>query len=707
MKLIGIFLVALYSSTGWVPFYLPFQDSVSSHVDVSFLNHKPAGKYGYVRADEKGDLFFEGNRKRVRFWGVQHFYKDPPSDIAEMMALRLSKYGFNMWKWGALELFWNENISSAKWKSKVDKFDYLFYQMKKNGIYCYAQIDEYGLIYPSLLYDEAKKYYDINKIDSFPLKKKFITKTLQYLLENSLFNAQKKYWYSFFNHRNPYTGLKYKNDTSIAVVELTNENFLLTRWEYWGIRYDLWPSEFRNILFTKWNSWLQNRYSSREELNSSWSQIGKIGLKPGEKYGAVEFLPTSRKNLIYSNNRKKDVARFLIHLQNAYFDSCSKYLRRIGVKSLIINGNGKTVSVPVLYSASNGDIMDTHIYFDSPDRLGREGKIDGLNPFNEEELLLSYIAANSVSGKPVSVSEVNWSYPNRHQYLFIPYLSSYASFQKWDIIIFHAYSSVNTPDCKYIEQQLVFGNNPLIMSHSMSGSLIFRKNFLKSDTVCYRLHYPEVWRNYLNTLGYRFYDMKENKNLNSFLPICVKVRKEFSGSDFGCNFNIPDDFSTCRSTTGEMIFNSGEERFTVDNDYVQIYAGKVKNEVINMKYLTLDSFVEDYCSIILIPLDTVKLKESSKLLLNVVSEVKNGKSVWNERGKSFKVWGGKPVMIRKPDMRVTLKNRKVRNLEVWAVDTLGNRKGKVEVKKRKDVLSFEISAGDSTLWYCIYESVRE
>ena len=43
------------------PFYLPWDDSEKTFFDLSYLNHKPAGKHGYIKAGPDGH-FYEGNK---------------------------------------------------------------------------------------------------------------------------------------------------------------------------------------------------------------------------------------------------------------------------------------------------------------------------------------------------------------------------------------------------------------------------------------------------------------------------------------------------------------------------------------------------------------------------------------------------------------------------------------------------------------------
>ena len=80
--------------TDWVPFTLPWDDAP---VDVSFLNHKPAGKFGFVTARD-GKFVFAGTGEEARFWGTcfSAGANFPSHKQSEQIAGCLAKFGINM-----------------------------------------------------------------------------------------------------------------------------------------------------------------------------------------------------------------------------------------------------------------------------------------------------------------------------------------------------------------------------------------------------------------------------------------------------------------------------------------------------------------------------------------------------------------------------------------------------------------------------------
>jgi len=700
-----LFGLTTLQNASYFSFYMPFNDTTFSEVNLSHLNEKPAGKYGFLKVNPAGHLVFEKDSSEIRFIGGQFFYNDPPHNLSRIMAARFSKIGFNLWKWGAMELVWNENIFTENWEKKIDRFDYLFYQMKKHGIYCYAQIDEYGLVYPSLKYSEVRKYYGINQLDSFPLVGEITTKGIQYLLEPSLWKAQKKYWYDLFNHKNPYTGLKYKDDPAIIVVELTNENYLLKRWEYCSIKYEKWPPCFKNLLVKKWNNWLNLKYNSTYDLKKAWKGKDKEGLLKDEKLGSVKFFPVTIKDKNFTPQRKLDIAKFLYELQETYFDSCVTYLKSIGVKTLFIFGNRYTISLPNLLSASKGDIMDSHVYYNHPDIIGKNGRITNSNPFNINTTLITPVAATSIYGKPTSISETNWAFPNEHQYLFLPFLVSYSSFQNWDIIVLHAFCDRYTNKKNYIEQQLIFGNNPIIISQLPLATLIFRNKLINTDSITYLLKYENVWDNYTESYNNVFLTASNEKQASiDFIPLKYKFRKVLkdSSTEKTINLNWEINSEEYINTTEELIFHREKEIFVADNKDVKILSGKIGNKNFQLDGLNIKfGRTNKYGSVSLISLDGNPIKRSKKILLTAVSNVRNKGSVWEEVGKKFLEWGEGPVETNTLDCSISLKGN-YKNTKIWALDPTGKRKEKVKnIQTSKDTLKFNINNSYKTIWYLI------
>jgi len=89
-------------------------------------------------------------------------------------------------------------------------------------------------------------------------------------MDTARFDAQKQYARQLLTHVNRYRRLRYADDPAVAIVEITNENSFFM----WGSEQTLrtLPPYYANILQSKFNAWLQKRYSSDQKLRKAWSE---------------------------------------------------------------------------------------------------------------------------------------------------------------------------------------------------------------------------------------------------------------------------------------------------------------------------------------------------------------------------------------------------------------------------------------------------
>ncbi|ADM28658.1 Carbohydrate-binding CenC domain protein [Ignisphaera aggregans DSM 17230] len=249
-------------------FYLPWDDSTSSEIDLSRYLDKPAGKYGYVYVGSDGHLYVGG--KRIRFLGVNIAggAAFPTKEQADRIAARLAKFGVNLVRFHHLEAPWlNFNIFSPPGtrninKEALDRLDYFIYKLKESGIY----IDLNLLV--------SRKFSSVDglprEIDMMEWKDQHV---LGYFYEPVL-DLQKEYARKLLLHRNPYTGLTYAEDPAIAFIEIINENGLIHSWLDGVI--DRMPQVFKNVLQEKWNAYLKQKYNSTDNLLNAWGGTGAV-----------------------------------------------------------------------------------------------------------------------------------------------------------------------------------------------------------------------------------------------------------------------------------------------------------------------------------------------------------------------------------------------------------------------------------------------
>lgn len=249
-------------------FVLPYNDGSSGLTNFGDnLNHKPAGSLGPLTINSEGH--FSVGSERIRFWGVNITSHScfPDKEDAEAVAKRLAKFGVNIVRFHHMENNWGSeslidysrgNSSNFDYQN-LDKLDYFIYQLKKEGIYTNINL----LTSRDYMVSDGLPSY----LEDLKWKDKHI---LSYILPE-VRNLEKEHARKLLTHLNPYTGLSYSNDNSIAIVEINNENSIIQK--YLDGSIDEWPSELTLLLEQKWNSWLASKYSNTSQLQQAWSII--------------------------------------------------------------------------------------------------------------------------------------------------------------------------------------------------------------------------------------------------------------------------------------------------------------------------------------------------------------------------------------------------------------------------------------------------
>ncbi|MEI7576666.1 MAG: hypothetical protein WCK51_07225 [Armatimonadota bacterium] len=256
-------------STNSFPFVIPWDDAVSgTATDVSFLNAKPAGKNGRIIAKD-GHFFEATTGKRVRFFGTNLGARAafPLKEDAPKIAAHLAKMGINIVRFHHLQNDWDKEFGMI-WKKgrehiefdpvQVDRLDFFFAELKKQGIYTNMNLQTTRKMVPELGFPASTL-----EIPNFQKK---VDK-----LNDRMIGLQKQYAKDLIDRVNPYTKLKYRDDPALMVIEINNENSLVG-WpgESPGQGLEKWPEPYQSELRAKWNNWLKAKYLNDVGLAKAW-----------------------------------------------------------------------------------------------------------------------------------------------------------------------------------------------------------------------------------------------------------------------------------------------------------------------------------------------------------------------------------------------------------------------------------------------------
>lgn len=357
-------------------------------IDLSFLNHKPAGARGRVRVDGEALVFADGTP--VRFWGtnLQAFALFTGSDDEiRAQAKRLAAWGFNLVRIHHHDSPWTTNVidastgTSQKLDDKnLERLDFWIKCLKDEGIYLWIDLHV------------GRRFVAGDGIPGFDeLQRNHGGEARGFsFLNDKIAALMDSFARAYLTRKNRYTNTALIDDPAVAAVLVTNENDLV--------------QHFGNLfLADKGNPhhhqlWLKQLRAFAKASGLNEDRLGET------------WLPGPAKLL-------------LADLEKRFFDARKQALRDLGYQGIVAPGStwGEMDAVGLL-SLSTGDVVDVHSY----------GVVDELRKQPRVEAdYLSWVAAAQVTGKPLTISE--WNVPDVDDRFTAPLrMAAVASLQGWD-----------------------------------------------------------------------------------------------------------------------------------------------------------------------------------------------------------------------------------------------------------------------------------
>ena len=464
-------------SDQWPAFIVPWDDTKSTITDMSFLLHKPAGKYGFIQSSD--GHFVTGDQKRFKIWGQNMTLSAPmpPSEEASILAKRMAKYAINCIRLHHIDHRWPEGIlmrhstgtpapigrdlgapndgrgesTRALDPEALTRLDWFIYCCKQEGIYIDLNL------HVSRQFTQADGIRDAD-LTGFG-------KAVTYF-NRDMIALQKEYARQLLTHVNPFTGNDYAHEPCVALIELLNENGLQSFWmrdkldgntalgETWGSI----PLSYAQELDGMYNEYLKGLYPTRKALSEAWGK--ELGEDENHLNGTVRRTINS-KAADTKARRFMDEAAFYLSVEISYFNEMQAYLREeLDARQLIVGtsdcsyGDGGLGQAQAL---SQCDVMDGHAYYnsywDTPDlrrnkRSAREWYKDWrLNDTAMVEdpatSLPAKLGRTIVKGLPYIVSEINEHFPGNYACECFPVNTAYALLQDWDGIFWFGYAGTD------------------------------------------------------------------------------------------------------------------------------------------------------------------------------------------------------------------------------------------------------------------------
>ena len=406
-------------------------------IDLSHLNHKPAGAMGFVKAD--GEKLVYGDGSEARFWGTNimaYALFNATDDAIENQAKRIAALGFNLVRihhhdsadWSPSVFFANADNTKSLDEKSLDRIDYWVKCLKDNGVYVWLDLHVGRPFRPGDGidgYDELKAGKTGRQAKGLSYVNKDVTARMKEFAE------------AYLTRTNRYTHTRYVDEPAIMGVLITNENDIT---QHFGNEF---LKEKGKLTHAAWFGAMRDRIASERGLDKSlaWKtwEAGpsKVVLNEIEYQWNMDFI---------------------------------KHLHAIGVKVPIATtnswGNDPLFSLPALTA---GDVIDVHAY-------GQTESISS-NP-KYDDMSSHWIAAAQVAGKPLVITEWNTEYPQRDRFTQPLFIAATAAFQGWDAPMIYGYDQSPLTDPDKIDK---FGisNDPSMISLMPTAALIFRRGDVK------------------------------------------------------------------------------------------------------------------------------------------------------------------------------------------------------------------------------------
>jgi hypothetical protein len=374
-----------------------------SPVDLSFLNHRPAGKLGFVKA--KGDKLVFENGAEARFWGgniaAYAIFADP--EHIRTQARRIARLGYNLirihhhdsMRWVGRTVIDKSRSDSQHLDGEVmDRLDYWIKCLRDEGVYVWLDLHVGRLFKEGDLIGEGfGEMMRRSKAGGGAEGKGYcyFNERIEQLMKD--FNEK------YLSHVNKYTSLAYKDDPAIMGLLITNENDT--------------THHFGNLMLADKN----NPYHNKVFENEVKAFAQRHGLEFNRTIRTWEPGPSK---LFLADREHKWNRRMLAALEQSGV--------KVPVSTTQMWGGMSLYGLPPL---TVGGIIDVHSY-GSAEALG-------VNPRFKDNYV-SYLASGQAYGKPVSITEWNVPYPGVDRFTAPMYVATIASLQGWDAPMIYNYS---------------------------------------------------------------------------------------------------------------------------------------------------------------------------------------------------------------------------------------------------------------------------
>ncbi len=497
-----------------------------------------------------------------------------------------------------------------------------------------------------------------------------------------------RYFEKLLNHENPHTGLQYKDDPSLAVLEFQNESnvFFHTLSVLRENKYPLFARAIRRAFF----QFVNGKYGSREAVGKAWRDrwdraddwdAGELGLMSAFHWGS----DGPRYEFQGQHRRAGDYIDFLAGMQRGYYARRAVDVRRAGFRGVTVTtawkAGGAGASLANLYADTAADMIDRHNYFGGGDGGHRivEGKVSNQTHLSRPGRGLLSLGLFQLDGRPFCVSEWSMTPPAPFKMEAAPLYAFYGmGLQGWDAVCHFACGSHRMGDgwpglSKYVTQTPHYmAQFPALAAavhqgHITEGDVVALRTVTRDDVFSGR----DVLGQALSGGGH---DAKELVGKLVTPPeslamgrVTIRFGKESSIQQvIGSYWDQPAQ--TIHSTTGQLVWRYGDRRIEVRSPKTQAILGATAGKRVALPGVTAQ-IQTPFVSLIFTPLDNLPLVDSRNILITAMARDRQTDAVYNDDWSRLEQMGGPPLLME--PVQATLRLAGDTPLEVRPLDVYG------------------------------------
>ncbi len=330
----------------------------------------------------------------------------------------------------------------------LDLADYWLAEMSKAGIYALTNIFAYK-------YSMARENWWKQSISKYKAKMYIGDK---FMRDSWRYTAQ-----TLLNHINPYTGIAWKDDPTIALIEYFNEQ------EFGLVRLNKLSCETRKKFDLQFQHWLIIKYKSVEKIATSWkTQINDLSK-----------ITSPEKGVNAEGKSGADFAEFCTQLASENAKWYAGILQEIGY-----NGLQAQYSLPLWYGDNlaryqTSEVAIRNNYFHHPSNQSKPGsRCQQVSSIAEASGYWRRTNASRFSDRPFIMTEYNHPFWNKYKYEGGALFGGYSAFQDFSALIVH--SDAVQPNTVKPADAFSVANNPVARANEFISTLLFLRRDLKT-----------------------------------------------------------------------------------------------------------------------------------------------------------------------------------------------------------------------------------